>query len=164
MILSKRSVQRCIFMKTVMIVMIFAMSSAILMAADWPETYNDGIRFELCLASMEKVDGWKSMPNLWNQPVWISSIISLSNADVAKSGIVKRGDAHSVSLLLNEEGTLKLARLTKAHIGEYVAILINGRVVSVPKIIDEIIGGRAEIAGNFTEEEARILAEGIMVK
>lgn len=46
----------------------------------------------------------------------------------------------------------------------YVAIMIDGRVTAVPKIIDEITGGRAIINGNFTEEEAGSVAEGIMMK
>ncbi len=146
-----------------MIIMIlFAIFSATLMASDLSETYKERVRFELRLASMEKVDGWKSVTTPWHQPVWISPEISLNNSDVAEAGVGQRGDKYSVSLRFTEEGTLKLARLTKANVGEYVAVLINERAVSVPKIMDEIIFGRAEIAGNFTEEEARMVAEGIM--
>ena len=69
-----------------------------------------------------------------------------------------------VGFMLTEEGSLKLARLTKSHIGENVAIMLDGRVMSAPKIMAEITGGRAMIHGNFTEAEAGALAKGIMMK
>ena len=134
------------------------------MASDLSETHENGVSFELRLASMEKVDGWERVTDPWNQPVWISPVISLSNSDVAQASAEERGDTYSVGLLLNEEGMLKLARLTKANIGKRVAVMLNGRVVSVPKIMDEIIQGRAVIDGNFTEEEAQLVAKGIMEK
>ena len=79
-------------------------------------------------------------------------------------GPIGQRDGISVGILLTEDGALKLARLTKSHIGEYVAVILDGRVDSVPKIMDEITGGRAIIDGNFTEEEAGSIAKGIMMK
>ena len=162
MIIYRRSAQKFFFIYPIVIVVMFALSSITLMASDLSETYKDGVRFELRLASMEKIDGWKSVTTPWNQPVWISSIISLSNSDVALAIAKQRGDTYSVSLRFTEEGTLKVARLTKANVGEYVAIMVDEVAVSVPMIMDEIIGGEAEIAGAFTKEEARSLAEGII--
>ena len=69
-----------------------------------------------------------------------------------------------VGVLLTEDGALKLARLTKSHIGELLAIILDGRVTSVPTIRREITGGRAMILGNFTEEEVGSIAKGIMTK
>lgn len=158
----RRVIKKLLFLHTIFLVIVFAISLTTLMASDLSDTYKDGVRFELRLASMEKVAGWKSVPSPWHQPVWLSSTISLCNSDVAQASAEQRGDTYSVSLRLTEEGTLKLARLTKANIGEHVAVILNDRAVSFPKIIDEISGGQAEIAGNFTEEEARSVAEGIM--
>ena len=45
-----------------------------------------------------------------------------------------------------------------------MAVMIDGRVVSAPKISDEITGGQAMILGNFTEEEAGSITNGIMMK
>jgi 1-deoxy-D-xylulose-5-phosphate reductoisomerase len=39
-----------------------------------------------------------------------------------------------------------------------MAMVLDGRVASAPRIRDRITGGRAQITGNFTEEEARDLA------
>lgn len=62
-----------------------------------------------------------------------------------------------VSLEFNKEGARKFARVTGAHIGEQLAIVLDGKVRSAPVIRSRIDGGRAQIEGNFTLEEARDL-------
>jgi preprotein translocase subunit SecD len=164
MIMNRHAIQNSFYTCLIIFMMILFISSATLRASDLSGSYKDGVSFELRLASMEKVEGWKSVTTPWKQSVWISPAISLSNTDVAQASAEQRGAKYSVNLWFTEEGTLKLARLTKANIGKYVAIMVNERAVSVPKIMDEISGGRAMIEGNFTEEEARLLADGIMAK
>lgn len=68
-----------------------------------------------------------------------------------------------MGVLFTEDGALKLARLTKAHIGELLAIVIDGRVTMVPRIDAAITGGEALIHNNFTftEEEAESIARGL---
>jgi preprotein translocase subunit SecD len=112
---------------------------------------------------MEKVDEWNRFPGPGplKAPVWISPEVILTNTDVAKAWVQNTGEKSEVGILLTEEGALELARLTKSHVGENVAVMINGRITAIPKIIAEITGGRAVIQGNFTEGEARLVAEGI---
>jgi preprotein translocase subunit SecD len=97
-------------------------------------------------------------------PVWISPEAALTNVDIARAWPQPDADGFTVGFMLTEEGSLKLARLTKSHIGENVAVMIDGRVMSAPKITAEITGGRAVINGTFTEEEAGSFAKGIMMK
>ena len=123
--------------------------------------------FELRLASHEKVEGWERVlgPEPQFTPLWISPEVALSNRDVARAWTDWTTEGKPcVGIMLTEDGALKLARLTKSHIGEFLAIMVDGRVDSVPKIMDEITGGRAQIHGIFTEEEAGLLAKGIMMK
>ena len=72
------------------------------------------------------------------------------------------GATHHVGLLLTEEGVSKLARLTKQHVGRHVARLMDGRLVSYPRLAPEITKGRAVINGDFSETEARDVAAGIV--
>jgi preprotein translocase subunit SecD len=82
--------------------------------------------------------------------------------DVARAWSARSSEGKpSVGVLLTEDGALKPARLTKSHVGEFVAVMIDGRVASAPKIIGEITGGRAGIPGKFTEDQAKLLAKGI---
>jgi len=90
--------------------------------------------------------------------------VALGNADIARAWPQPDADGFSVGFLLTEEGALKLARLTKSNVGKLIAVMIDGRVMSVPKIMAEITGGRAVISGKFTEGEAGALAKGIMMK
>jgi preprotein translocase subunit SecD len=124
------------------------------------------VRFELRLASMEKVEGRESIPSPdpARAMIWISPEAALTSADVAKAWPQSDADGFRVGILLTEDGALKLARLTKSHVGENVAVMLNGRVASIPKIMAEITGGRFVIEGNLTEEEARSLAAGIIVR
>ena len=63
-----------------------------------------------------------------------------------------------VSMTMNAEGAKAWARLTKENIGQAIAIVLDGMVYSAPNVNDEITGGRSQIMGNFTTEEAKDLA------
>ncbi len=69
-----------------------------------------------------------------------------------------RGSAAEVSMSMNAEGSKKWARLTKDNIGRCIAIVLDNSVYSYPRVNDEIKGGRSNITGNFTPEEAKDLA------
>lgn len=62
-----------------------------------------------------------------------------------------------VSMSFDSVGRRKFAQVTGDHIGEHLAILLDGRVQSAPVIQDQIIGN-AIIQGNFTYEEASYLS------
>lgn len=66
-----------------------------------------------------------------------------------------------VSLNFNEEGADILAKLTREHKGEILAIILDGNILSTPVIQDEITDGQAQITGNFTPEEAKILVRDL---
>jgi preprotein translocase subunit SecD len=122
---------------------------------------------ELRLASHQEVKGWERShdPEPAKAPVWISPEVALNNSDIARAYVERTSEGKPcVGIMLTEEGTLKLARLTKSHIGELLAIMVDGRVHAVPKIMDEITGGLAQIHGIFTEGEAAALAKGIIMK
>jgi preprotein translocase subunit SecD len=133
----------------------------------WKQKFSTGrIKFEIRLASYQKVEGWEIgfVPGPPKTPVWISPEVALTNSDIARAWPQPDAGGFVIGFMLTEEGSLKLARLTKSHIGESVAIMVNGQVMSAPKIMAEITGGRAIIHGTFTEAEAGALAKGIMMK
>ncbi len=81
---------------------------------------------------------------------------SLKKAEMQLAG--QTGTQPVVAITWNEEGSKKFAELTREHIGERLAIVIDGEVVSAPKVSGAIDGGHASISGNFTAESARELA------
>jgi len=63
-----------------------------------------------------------------------------------------------VNMQMNQEGAKTWARMTKENIGKHIAIVLDGYVTSYPRVNSEIPGGRSQITGHFTPEEAQDLA------
>ena len=64
-----------------------------------------------------------------------------------------------VSLNFDSEGGRQFADLTRAHVGEQLAIMLDGKVVSAPNLNEAITGGSAQITGgSMGETECRNLA------
>jgi preprotein translocase subunit SecD len=117
--------------------------------------------FEVRLASHEKVEGWDMVPGPGPEKttVWISPEVALTNGGVALAYPTRtRENKPCVGIIFTEEGSLKMARLTKSHVGEWLAVIFDGRVTWTPKI-SEGISERAIWYGNFTEEETESIAE-----
>jgi len=64
-----------------------------------------------------------------------------------------------VSLEFNDEGAKMFAELTKNNIGKRIAIYLDGAPISIPTVNEEIPSGKAQISGQFTQKEAKQLAE-----
>lgn len=63
-----------------------------------------------------------------------------------------------VSMAMNAEGARQWKRLTSDNIGKSVAIVLDDYVYSFPTVQSEISGGRSQITGNFTINEANDLS------
>ncbi len=63
-----------------------------------------------------------------------------------------------VSMSFDSQGSRKFGELTSNHVGELLAILLDGKIQSAPRINEPILGGNAQISGDFTFEEAQYLA------
>lgn len=63
-----------------------------------------------------------------------------------------------IMMSMNASGTREWARFTQMNIGRPIAIVLDGLVYTYPTVQSEITCGRSSIAGNFTEEEAKDLA------
>lgn len=66
--------------------------------------------------------------------------------------------APNVDMAMNAEGARIWARLTADNINRQIAIVLDDAVYSYPRVNQEISGGRSEITGNFTVQEADDLA------
>ena len=75
----------------------------------------------------------------------------------ARVGFLQTGEAY-VSMSFNDEGSELFADITKASVGRKLAIVLDGKVQSAPRINEPITGGEAQITGSFSPEEASELA------
>lgn len=64
-----------------------------------------------------------------------------------------------VQLAFNDEGKKLFSEITKRNIGKSVAIFLDGEPISIPRVQQEITSGDAVIQGNFTIDEAKLLAQ-----
>lgn len=62
-----------------------------------------------------------------------------------------------VSLQFNAEGAALFEKITKENVGKRVAIFLDGEPISIPTVNEAISGGKAQISGNFTPTEAKLL-------
>ena len=63
-----------------------------------------------------------------------------------------------VSMNMNDEGARQWSRITGQNIGKAIAIVLDDQVYSFPNVNSQIDGGRSQISGRFTVEEASDLA------
>ncbi len=63
-----------------------------------------------------------------------------------------------VGLQFNSEGAKKFAEITASNVGRRLAILLDGKVQSAPRIREAIPSGEAVITGRFAIEEAQDLS------
>lgn len=66
-----------------------------------------------------------------------------------------------VKIVFNEEGADLFEKITREHVGESLAIFLDGELISAPRINEAIAGGTAVISGGFTPDEARDLAQNL---
>lgn len=64
-----------------------------------------------------------------------------------------------ITFVMTEESKRAFADLSSRNVGKPVEIRIDGRVFSKPIIREPILGGRGQISGSFTAEEAHRLTE-----
>ncbi len=66
----------------------------------------------------------------------------------------QQGSAWVVDMTMNSAGASRWATITGAEKGKSIAIVLDGYVYSAPTVNDRIEGGRSQITGRFTSEEA----------
>ncbi len=76
----------------------------------------------------------------------------------ARATIEQNNNQFSVSLTFNARGAKLFERVTEENIKKRLAIVLDGKVYSAPVIQDKISGGKAQITGRFTQDEAHRLA------
>ncbi len=69
-----------------------------------------------------------------------------------------RNNRPVINFTLNSEGAEIFADFTEKNVGKRLAIVLDGKVYSDPKINERIGGGSGQISGNYTVVEAKDLA------
>ena len=90
---------------------------------------------------------------------------TVQNQPVLNGDVVKHAESEFdnlqgqvVSMTMNAEGARQWSRITGQNIGKSIAIVLDDQVYSYPNVNSQIDGGRSQISGRFTVEEANDLA------
>ena len=85
---------------------------------------------------------------------------NLTGADLETASVVfdDQTGKPTISLQFTKEGGDKFAEITGKNIGKQIPIILDNQIVSAPVVQQQIIGGTAQITGDFTIEEAKQIA------
>jgi preprotein translocase subunit SecD len=95
------------------------------------------------------------------QPYLVQKRVFLAGADLTDAKVDLSGSSGkgpAVSMTFNNRGARAFALVTEENVGKRLAIVLDDNVYSAPVIQEKITGGRAQISGRFTVEEATDLA------
>ncbi|APG62503.1 protein-export membrane protein SecD [Sphingorhabdus lutea] len=76
----------------------------------------------------------------------------------AQQGFDSQSNEPVVNISFDTEGGRKFADMTTKNTGKLFAIILDGQVISAPRINEPIRGGQSQISGSFTVESANDLA------
>jgi SecD/SecF fusion protein len=76
----------------------------------------------------------------------------------AQPGFDNRTQEPVVNFRFNIRGGQRFGEVTSENVGKLFAIILDGKVISAPRILGPITGGSGQISGHFTVESANNLA------
>lgn len=93
-------------------------------------------------------------------PMAVKRFGSLSgrNIETAQTGVNEQSNQPVINVMFDDLGAKKFGRLSAQHVGQAIAIIIDGETVSAPIVNEPVLGGMVQISGGFTEKEANELA------
>jgi preprotein translocase subunit SecD len=136
-----------------------------LQAADKPALPAKRVAVEFRLAENEPGPDLIGMPvGDTDEQIYVTKTAALKNGDVAKAD-ARRSQvdpaSYEVSIEFTEAGGKKMEALSEANLGKRLAVLVDGKVLSAPKLQTKI-SSRAVITGKISADDARRIARGIV--
>jgi preprotein translocase subunit SecD len=99
-----------------------------------------------------------------SQKIYLHKKAEIDNKDIARARAMEDDRGHpAIEVVFTREGARKAARMSEAHKGKPLAILLNGKVVGAPVVRDRL-SDHALITGTFTQKEVDRLVKGMSGK
>jgi len=89
---------------------------------------------------------------------YINKQVILSGDLLTDANVTYHQGEPAVSFQFNSLGARKFAKITRDSVGKLFAVVLDGEVITAPRINTPITGGAGIISGNFTVEEANQVA------
>jgi SecD/SecF fusion protein len=83
----------------------------------------------------------------------------LRNTDIENAVVdLSVNGTPQINFQFRPAASIRWKRITTDNVGRFLAIIVDGQVISAPKVLDPITGGNTSISGGFSPEEAEIMA------
>ena len=92
------------------------------------------------------------------QQIVVRKRVEVSGENLVNAQPTYQQNQPVVSFTFDNVGARKFGNVTRDHVNELLAIVLDDRVISSPRINEPILGGSGVISGNFTVESANDLA------
>ncbi len=102
---------------------------------------------------------WTTLSDIFVIDPWINTELSGKHVKHASVAFDPNTNIPTVVLDFNQEGADLFADLTEANVGQVIGIFLDGEAITTPVVQQAIFGGQATITGNFTLDEAKLLAQ-----
>ena len=109
------------------------------------------------MEEIQKIENWQ----LAFEDPFQSSILTGRYLKKAELGFDQTTYQPLVSIEFNDEGSKIFEELTAKNVGKPLAIYIDQILISAPLVQEKISGGKAQITGQFTIDEAKELARNL---
>lgn len=116
------------------------------------DTFTGGAKSQIINPKLEAI------PDMHGRTFLIEKEVALSGELLTDANPTYHEGNPAVSFRFNEVGTKKFAKLTSENIGKIFAIVLDGKVITAPRINSTINQGSGVISGSFTTQEAGELA------
>ena len=104
--------------------------------------------------------GWELLADQNGFPILVNRTPVVTGSDIATAnqGFDPDDNSPAVDFRLSGSGAERFGRTTANNRGKVFAIVLDGEVMSAPRINEPIWGGNVQITGQFSMQEARDLA------
>ena len=94
------------------------------------------------------------------EPVLVQRQVMVSGENLtdAQAGFDSQTNEAVVNIRFDSQGAQRFGAVTQQNVGKPFAIVLDNKVLSAPNIREAILGGQAQISGNFTVQSANDLA------
>ncbi len=107
---------------------------------------------------IEEIENWQL---IFEDPFFKPTVLTGKYLQRSEVGFDHPAPRPIILLQFNDEGAKIFEELTEKNVGEPIAIYIDNVLLSAPVVQEKITGGRAQITGDFTIEEARDLVRNL---
>ncbi len=124
-----------------------------------PESYPDTPP-ECEFLSMEERD---SNGNLFYRWTLVENEVQMEGDQVEDATVhLNEFNMREIGLTFKPKGAVEFGKITTKYVNHRLAIVLDGQLYSAPNLKEPILGGRASISGNFSQDEAKSVADALV--